>query len=578
MDIRINHSVNFGRLLKPSEEADYKRTLEQAREKAGNRGKTILILPSSSLPQKDINNTGVGNLGNKEGLEFFDFAKKYWGVNEIQILPAGQYHSHHGNYPPYSGTSMDLGNHMINIKAHLPENDFKELISSNNVKGKINFSNVVDISSAQEKALRKLYKTMPDKSEFEKYKSENFARLEAKGLFRALRTIYGTSNYHKWNEIDKNLFSLEPAKRAGRIKEIYKLCGEEVDFYMYKQFLSDSDLKKAKEELNSKGLKLNADFICGFSYDEVWSHPKAFTPGASIGWGLPTLNFENPEAEKLLREKVDFYTKRFDGLRIDAAWTYVNQPQSEHVFKYYDDKILNIIEDEFKKARGSGYDLKDLMYEFSADPNKFGLYNGHTLKPYVKDRVKIKTSDHLSDHWGSNRAFLDRNWSPQSFTIGATNHDSPKIKYNEGQAKVLSKILKIPEKKLMDEKEFIRAKFAEPASACNNMIFFRDALALEDTHSRIPADYEKYYENILKNKEGFNPMDALEKTFKAKGLDKKERKLYKKIVKYRNIFDGKEKQISPALKWSAGIICSGLILYGLYKYLKNNKPHHSSSI
>ena len=142
MDIRINHSVNFGRLLKPSEEADYKRTLEQAREKAGNRGKTILILPSSSLPQKDINNTGVGNLGNKEGLEFLDFAKKYWGVNEIQILPAGQYHSHHGNYPPYSGTSMDLGNHMINIKAHLPENDFKELISSNNVKGKINFSNV----------------------------------------------------------------------------------------------------------------------------------------------------------------------------------------------------------------------------------------------------------------------------------------------------------------------------------------------------------------------------------------------------------------------------------------------------
>ena len=576
MEIRINNSVNFGRLLKPSEEADYASVLERAKAKAGNRGKTILIVPSSSLPQADINNTGVGNLASNEG--FFDFVKKYWGINEIQLLPTGQYHEHHGHYPMYSGTSMDLGNHMIDIKSHVPDEEFRKIVNANKIKDKVNFSNVVDINSVQEKALRKLYKSMPDIDEFNKFKLENLSRLEAKGLFRALRTIYGSANYHKWDDIDINLFLLEPEKRDKRIKEIYKLQGEEVDFYIYKQFLAEKDLKKAKENLNSKGLKLNADFICGFSYDEVWSHPKAFTPNASIGWELPALNFENPEAEKLLREKVDFYAKRFDGLRIDAAWTYINQPQNEHTFKYYNDKIINIIEDEVKKIKGSSYDLKNLMYEFTADPNKFSIYSGHQLKSWAKDRVKIQTSDRISDHWGTNSIFLDRGWNPASFIIGASNHDSKKIKPVERQAKILSQILKLPEKQLMDEKEFIRAKLAEPAGAYNNMIFFRDALALEDTNSKIPADYKEYYENLLKNKDGYNPMDALEKTFKAKGLDKEEPELYKKIVKYRKILDNKEKQINPALKWSAVIICSGLLLYGIFKCLNPQKPAHSSSI
>ena len=569
MEIRINNSVNFGRLLKPSEEADYASVLERAKAKAGNRGKTILIVPSSSLPQADINNTGVGNLTSNEG--FFDFVKKYWGINEIQLLPTGQYHEHRGHYPMYSGTSMDLGNHMIDIKSHIPDEDFREIVNANKIKDKVNFSNVVDINSAQEKALRRLYKNMPDREDFNKFKSENLSRLEAKGLFRALRTIYGSANYHKWDDIDKNLFLLEPEKRDKRIKEIYKLQGEEIDFYFYKQFLAEKDLKKAKENLNTKGLKLNADFICGFSYDEVWSHPKAFTPNASIGWGLPALNFDNPEAEKLLREKAEFYAKRFDGFRVDAGWTYINQPQNSSQYKYYDDKILNIIEDEVKKVKGKNYDLKNLMYEFSADPKQFNIYSGNSLKPYIANRVQIRTSDHLSNNWGSNRAFLDRNWNPANFIIGAANHDSNRIKPNEKQAKVLSKILKIPEKKLTDEKEFIRAKLAEPAGAYNNMIFFRDALALDDTNSKIPADYKEYYENLLKNKDGYNPMDALEKTFKAKGLDKEEPELYKKIVKYRKILDSQEKQIHPIIKLGAGIVCLGILAYGIFKYTKQEK-------
>ena len=125
MDIKINSAINFQRRLKPKEEGEYSAVLNQAKAKIGNTGKSILIVPTSSLPQEAQNNTGVGTLNQTESAKFFDFAKKYWGINEIQIQPVGQYHAWQGQYPIYSGTSMDLGNHMIDIKSHCTEEEFK---------------------------------------------------------------------------------------------------------------------------------------------------------------------------------------------------------------------------------------------------------------------------------------------------------------------------------------------------------------------------------------------------------------------------------------------------------------------
>ena len=67
MQIYFNTSPNFGRALKSSEEADYTDTLSRAKIKAaGGRGKNVLIVPSSSLPQTAQNDTGVGNIASKE--------------------------------------------------------------------------------------------------------------------------------------------------------------------------------------------------------------------------------------------------------------------------------------------------------------------------------------------------------------------------------------------------------------------------------------------------------------------------------------------------------------------------------
>ena len=218
MEIMPVSSIAFQRRLKTSEEADYAEVLRKAKSVAGNKGKSILIVPSSSLPQSAENNTGVGNLLSDEGLKFFQFAKKYWGINEIQIQPAGQYHNSHGEYHAYSGTSMDLGNHMIDIKSHVPIEDFKKIVDENGIKDRVNYRNIVDIDSMQEKMLKKAYDNMQDRHAFEEFKTKNISRLESKGLFRALRGLYGTPDFHKWSEADKNLYSLEPELREKRIK------------------------------------------------------------------------------------------------------------------------------------------------------------------------------------------------------------------------------------------------------------------------------------------------------------------------------------------------------------------------
>ncbi len=567
---KINTAVNFQK--RPSDMADYTDTLMQAKAKAGNCGKSVLIIPADCLP----NSTGVGNLGTEESLKFFDFAKQYWGINELQILPAGRFHKHNGHYPIYSGSSMDLGEQMIDIKSFIPESDYQKIVKNHKQTGFVDYENIISHNSVQEEVLKNLYDNMNSnmKAEFELYKTKRANLLEKNGLYHALREINGTHEYKNWNATDKNLFNpdiVDSAKRQKRIEEIHKLKGKKIDFYKFKQYLAEKSLEKAKRNINSKGLKLNGDMICGFSYDEVWSHPKAFIENATIGWGLPALNFDTPEAEKLLREKVRLYAERYDGFRVDASWTYVNQPVNS-TYKDHGDRILNIIDDEVKKVKGVNYDLKNIMHEFAASSEQFSLYSGDQMKPYLKDRVKIYTSEGLSSDWGSNKSFLKRGWNPKSFIIGASNHDSDKIKLTDRQAEILSDILKIPRKKLEKYSEIFKAKLAEPLCAYNNMIYFTEALGLNGPRltTVVPDNYEKTYLEAVKKGEAYNPMDALEKIFKANGLDKENPKLYGKIVKYRKILE--DKTVFPFKKAGIAVLCLILAGYGIYKYTQKTKP------
>ena len=82
--------------------------------------------------------------------------------------------------------------------------------------------------------------------------------------------------------------------------------------------------------------------------------------------------------------------------------------------------------------------------------------------------------------------------------------------------------------------------------------------------TKIPENFEDFYQNSLASGKGFNPMDALEKQFTAQGLDKTNPTLYSKIIKYRDILQDST-QPKPYLKYCGIALGVGILLYSAFK-------------
>lgn len=583
MHIRFNTAITFERRLHSSEEAEFLDVLKSSKQKLGNNGNSILILPTSSLPQNVQEMSGVGNFLNKEGTNFIDFAKQYWGINCIQTLPNGRFPDFEkGGYKPYAGTNFALGEQLICLESLSNEEygkllnteDLKQIYEANTFVNKdfrVNYENVLDKNSKTNEKLKKAFEELKKADtdikkqmleEFKTYKINNKEWLEPMSIYEALSVKYGDADCKNWNHFDKNLYNLDVINLSKREKAIKGLrlseFGKEAEFFEFKQFIAEKHLEKARSILNKKGVKLSGDMCSGFSKSEVWANPKAFLKDSTFGWNLPALDLDAKEGQNLLRKKVNIYAKRYDSLRVDASWSYIspkikNKKTGLITHKNYGDKILNLIDDEVRAVKGVAFDKSDIMHEFVADLETFNIYENTQIKPFIKERNKIYTTEAMHKDWGSVDNFIKRGWQNGEFVIGTTNHDSLPMRIQfadtasrEVQTSVLSDLLKIPKSKLESLDEFIKAKFAEPMRSKHNMIFYIDALNLEgkyketgniveDYRLKINSNYQDDFFKSLEKGKGFNIMDSLEKAFVAEGLDKTEKALYDKIVRFKKI-------------------------------------------
>lgn len=612
MKISSTINLSFKRRLNPNEEAEFSAVLREGKEKLGNTGHSMLIIPTSSLPQKI--NTGVGNLIDEESMKFFDFAKQYWGINSIQLLPDGNFKSVSGAYLPYSGSVFDLGTHMINLEA-LTTEEFGTLIRKDELNllesrmsNRVNYENVLSKNSPVDRVLRKAYDELlksdtPRKkeliSELKNFTQLHQEWLEPKSIFEALSVKYASRDTRDWTKFHHNLYNTDVVSLPERDSVIKELrngkLAKEMGFYEFKQFLAEKNLSQAKDKLNKKGIKLYGDMLVGFSYDEVWANPKAFVKNSSLKWGLPAVNFDTLEGIKFLRDKVKAFANRYDGIRVDAAWTYITQPIKDNATgnvskKEYSSKFLEIIEDEIIKVKGKDFNLENVMYEMITSPDEFNIFEGEVLKPEVKNRINIITSYNLNENWGTTSAFKNRGWRDGSYLLGATNHDSLplRLEFNNvssrtKQVEVLAEVLKIPQERLNKIDGFIQAKFAEPMKSKHNMFFFTEALNIaerykdnvsrnEDYRIKLPKNYQEDYFRALQKGEGLNIMDALEKAFVSEGLDKKEAKLYKKIVKFNKILKSSDNIANKNFNWGVVTgLCVGLGAIASIVYMNVNK-------
>ena len=607
MKIQSQKNISFGRTLTPKELTEYELTLKQAKEKVGQTGKSLLIIHDACLPKAPELNTGAGHLSSQESSLFWDFVKSYMGINTIEVLPQGQVYPYQNVYCAYSGTALSLGNHQINLGllqtpeygSILKENEFLEVVKANNAPNKeylVNWKNVMDNDSPQDKALRKAFERFSQidsnsnlKRKYFEYCKNNNDWLTPKSLFEILSKKYGTNNIDKWNnELDQNLYSIDENQRNLRIAELLKENKNEADFYKFKQFLADEHLKIGKNNINKKGMQLYGDFLVGFSYDEVWAFPKAFKKDHFMGipkWKIPALDFDNilipgSYSNQLLKRKIQLYAQRYDSVRIDAAWGYITpiispkgiEKVAHEYKKPMGSAVLDMMEGFFREIKGNNFNIRDLIYEFEASPDEFNMWENGDLMPAVKSRTKAFSTTYMheypGDAWGSNDAFLKRGWSADSFSIGVGNHDPQPLRqiaeripdkefingyltdtfHKDDAVRPLAQILKLDENLLWNNPaEFAKAKFAEPMSAKNNHIFYMDVFGRLERFNvqhtadpqnysyKIPYNYKESWLKSIKEGFGFNPMDALEKLFRAKGLDNSEPQLFSKILKFKEL-------------------------------------------
>ena len=526
--------ISFGRALTTQEMQQFTDVSNNAKQKLGNVGKSILIVPDTCLPQAESNNTGVGNISAEESQHFFDFMKKYLNINMVEVLPPGEIvPSTKKFYSSYTSTALSLGSQQVNLKLLTqPEygniltlEEFNNVVKSNtrvNKENIVNFENVTGFYSEHNKALRKAFERFKFsnnlkslKDDFENYKSENADWLEPKGLFSSLVKENKSTNWHSWNDNDKNLMHSHSNESAQRIAELKSKYADDIDFFKFKQFIADKHLKTGRELLNNKGIKLTGDCLIGFSQDEVWANQSAFEKGAYVGltqWGLPALNYdtikdENSASAKLLKRKVELFARRYDTIRFDVAWAYVAPritPEGHKTYgapKYQGNAVLEMIERTVKSVKGEKFNIKDLLYEFDAGVEEFSMFEGNMLIEPLRNRTKVLGSTYMGYDWGSNDAFLKRGFGEDNFVMGVGNHDPQplrQIAYNmpdevlsgngqiiknyhkEGQIEPLARILKLDPENIRNPIEFMKAKFAESLMAKHHQFFYMDVFGREE--------------------------------------------------------------------------------------------------
>ena len=604
MRININNSIGcigktpvFGRSLTSEELIEYKKTLSEAKEKVGNDGKSILIVHDACLPQSADRNTGVGTLGAKKSLQFFDFMKNYLGINSVEILPSGEVAPYQDGrfFCAYNSSALSLSPHQINLELLttpeygnlISQDDIAKVVNANTMDKKeflVNFENVVNKNSPFDEVLKKAFlkfraNNCPSeiRREFFKYVNENKDWLEPKGLFLALSDEYRHPYWRNWSAQDKDLLIDKRGFAQTRKNLLLTKYREKIEFYYFKQFLADKHLVYARKNLNEKGLKLIGDCLISFSEDERWAYQAAFNHRYSVGWGLPALRYdsildEKSPASALLKKKVQLFAKRYDSIRFDVSWAYVKPNltpcDSKDVPYPYDtdfgSKLLDRIDDYVREVKGQDFDVKELIHEFDASPEVFPMTettpNGQRWRAPLMDRTKALGTTYMSQDWGQNQHYLYLNDGKPNFVLGAGNHDPQPLRqiaygmpdingevYKPRQVDYLSDFFRVDKNVLENPIEFIKAKFAELLTAKNNQFFYIDVFGEErrfdsqiqntpeNYRLKLPENFERHYFNAVESGHGFNPMDALAKVFKQKGLDLSHQDLYARIIKYRDI-------------------------------------------
>ncbi len=596
--MNIQSNASFGRALSSQEKKEYSKTISEARKNLGI-DKTTATIFDFSVPSAK-NDTGIGTSFSKDAQELAAFLNNLCGVNSIQLQPQGEISNY--IHSPYSGTSFALGMHTIDL-TKLAEPEYGSLLTCEDLESpymnRIKDHNNVDYNNVfsedgQKTMLKKAFtefeqldKSDPLKKEFNSFKKSNGYWLESFALFEACAEDNNSDDMTTWPLEDQNIYSSKNGNK-NRIKELKKVTDEDgnnvVEFEEFVQFIADKQQKESKADFNAQGIDVYGDGQIGFSQKDYWAHKYAFYPdyefGCDIGEGnyacwSPAVDFSkiDKEAGELLYNKFDTMFKRYDGVRIDAAWQLINptickplQHNGNSVFDDKGNKLGRKIDNQPKVDKKGQKIIEDIILK-TADKNNVShdkifleLLGGNSYDSL--DAVKgtgsslIHITRYGDKNWGRVKYYESKgdnkyqNMKPGDYIIGPGTHDDfsliEQVKNGKNRAGYLAEDLNLNQKELEKSPEKLAdAVFAELFTTKNQFATLPDILGSERRINtpnttagnwtyRAPQNYEQeYYQNLSQGK-GLNTPDALSKAIKAK-QNGNSNELTKKLDYFANI-------------------------------------------
>ncbi|MBQ3640383.1 4-alpha-glucanotransferase [bacterium] len=576
----LNTNCSFGRAFTTKELQEYKKAVEEGKKYLGT-GKTVATVFDFSVPtsQKD---TGIGTTFSDDAQKMVGFFQTMCGINAIQLQPQGEV----SNFvrSPYSGTGFSLGMHTIDL-TKLADEEYGSLLSEDDLNSpymtrvqnhdSVDYDNVFS-EDGQKAMLKKAYaaftksdKTSPLRKEFETFKKENAFWVEKDALYEAMAVKNGTYDMKQWSYADQNVFATKEGdkKIISELKKVKDNDGNNVvEFEEFVQFVADKQQKESKANFNQKGIDVYGDCQIGFSSKDFWAHKSAFYPdyqfGCSIGndkyscWS-PAINFDklDSDAGELLYNKFNLFFKRYNGVRIDAAWQLMKplicEPQKENgkpVFDENGNQLGNKVANQPQIKDNGAYILNNIVLK-AADDNKvprdkvlLELLGGNSYDCLDEAKATGASLIHITRYgrndWGRVKHYESKgnnryqNMHPGQYIIGPGTHDDPSLiqqtEASKSRASYLCTDLYLPYDELSQDAEKLNeAVFAELFTTKDQFATLPDITGSKRTINtpnttegnwtyRLPQDYEEQYFTNLSQGKGLNLADALAKAVRAK--------------------------------------------------------------
>lgn len=265
-----------------------------------NQRKSGVLLHPTSLPGP----FGIGELGN-EAVRFVDFLvearQSLWQV--MPLGPTGYGDSPYQNLSAFAGNPLLISLDGLLKEGLLVAQDFSTRPVF--LEGKVDFGEVISWKIA---LLRKSFARFQQSSArhlLGDFGARNHSWLNDYAMFAALKEAHAGASWNTW---EGGLVRREP----GALARAYKDLREQVQFYLYLQFIFEWQWSTLRRYANEKGISIIGDIPIFVAYDsaDVWSNPELFcleddyTPSVVAGvppdyfsktgqrWGNPLYRWE----------------------------------------------------------------------------------------------------------------------------------------------------------------------------------------------------------------------------------------------------------------------------------------------